>query len=88
MPGRGHLSSRDAVFDHDVQSLIVFGAALRGLIERGTSAADSFDAVTEGALADEKTFAVRQIIGSQRGDWVLARPRGRNRRREEQRAKT
>jgi hypothetical protein len=88
MPGCGHLSSRDAVSDHDVQSLMVFGAAQRGLIERGTSAADSFDAVTEGALADEKTFALRQIIGGQSSDGVLARPRGRNRSREEQRKQT
>src|SRR5262245_1995881 len=88
MPGRGHLSSIDAVSDHAVERLMVFGAALRGLIERGTSAADSFDAVTEGALADVKTFALRQIIGGQSSDWVLPRPRGRDRRREEQRKQT
>src|SRR5262245_23318291 len=88
MPGRRHLGSRDSVSDHVVQSLIVFGAAQRGLIERGTSAADSFDAVTEGALADVKTFAVGQIIGGQSRNGVLPGPRGRNRRREEERKQT
>src|SRR5215813_391736 len=88
LPRSRHLGSRDAVSYHGVQSVIVFGAALRGLIERGTSAADSFDAVTEGALADVKTFAVRQIIGGQSRNGVLPRPRGRDRRREEERKQT
>jgi hypothetical protein len=67
---------------------MVFGAAQRGLIERGTSAADSFDAMTERALADVKAFAVRQIIGGQSRNGVLPGPRGRNRRRKEQRKQT
>jgi hypothetical protein len=82
MPGCGHLSSRDAVFDHVVQSLIVFSAPQSRLIERRPSAADSFDAVTEGALADVNTFALRQLIDGQSHVAILAWPRGRDRRRE------
>jgi len=88
VPRAWHLGSRDAVSYHAVHSLIVFGAAQRGTVERGSSAADSFDAVTEGALADVKTFAVGQIIGGQSRNGVLPGPRGRNRRREEERKQT
>jgi hypothetical protein len=83
MPGCWHLSSRDAVFDHVVQSQIVFSATQSRLIERRTSAADSFDAVTEGALANVNTFALRQIIEGQSHVAILAWPRGRDRRCEE-----